>query len=138
MLFSPAEYSSLPGMPFPGDPEHYPTRDEVVAYLRGYAETFALPVTTGARVAAVDRDGASFRVSTTGGATFATRSVIAATGSFGNPYVPELPGRSEYQGRVLHAFDYREPSAFEGQRIVGWEAPTARCRSRWSWRASHA
>jgi putative flavoprotein involved in K+ transport len=28
-LFSPARYSSLPGMPFPGDPDHYPGRDEV-------------------------------------------------------------------------------------------------------------
>ena len=30
-LFSPARFSSLPGLPFPGDPERYPTRDEVIA-----------------------------------------------------------------------------------------------------------
>ncbi len=30
-LFTPARYSSLPGRAFPGDPDHYPTRDEVVA-----------------------------------------------------------------------------------------------------------
>jgi hypothetical protein len=30
--FSAARFSSLPGMPFPGDPERYPVRDEVVAY----------------------------------------------------------------------------------------------------------
>lgn len=29
-LFSPARYSELPGLPFPGDPEHYPTRDETI------------------------------------------------------------------------------------------------------------
>ncbi|WP_171909121.1 FAD-dependent oxidoreductase [Paenibacillus sp. GP183] len=29
-LFSPAAYSSLPGMQFPGDPNRYPTRNEVV------------------------------------------------------------------------------------------------------------
>lgn len=33
-LFSPARYSSLPGLAFPGDPEHYPHRDEVIDYLR--------------------------------------------------------------------------------------------------------
>lgn len=38
-LFSPARYSGLPGLPFPGLPDRYPTREEVVAYLRGYAET---------------------------------------------------------------------------------------------------
>src|SRR5437660_8626719 len=42
-LFSPARYSSLPGLPFPGNPERYPTRDEVVSYLRRYALRFDLP-----------------------------------------------------------------------------------------------
>src|SRR5262245_3699627 len=43
-LFTPRRYSALPGLPFPGEPDGYPTRDEVVAYLEGYAETFELPV----------------------------------------------------------------------------------------------
>ena len=29
-LFSPVAYSSLPGLPFPGDPKSYPARDDVV------------------------------------------------------------------------------------------------------------
>lgn len=33
MAFSPAEYSSMPGVPFPGAPDHYPSRDEVADYL---------------------------------------------------------------------------------------------------------
>jgi putative flavoprotein involved in K+ transport len=32
-LFTPRRYSSLPGLPFPGDPEGYPTRDEVITYI---------------------------------------------------------------------------------------------------------
>src|SRR5215204_1098025 len=43
-LFTPRRYSALPGLPFPGDPEGYPTRDEVSEYLERYAETFDLPV----------------------------------------------------------------------------------------------
>src|SRR5262245_1301463 len=49
-LFSPARYSGLPGWPFPGDPDRYPRRDEVVAYLRDYARRFELPVIAGAKV----------------------------------------------------------------------------------------
>src|SRR5690554_6379701 len=49
-LFSPARRSSLPGLPFPGDPEHYHHRDEVVDYLDRYATHHELPVRTGARV----------------------------------------------------------------------------------------
>ena len=38
-LFTPVRYSSLPGMRMPGDPDAYPTRDEVAAYLTEYAST---------------------------------------------------------------------------------------------------
>src|SRR5918912_1711747 len=30
-LFTPRRYSALPELPFPGDPDGYPTRDEVLA-----------------------------------------------------------------------------------------------------------
>ncbi|CCG02303.1 putative flavin-binding monooxygenase involved in arsenic resistance, partial [Blastococcus saxobsidens] len=46
-LFPPARYCALPGLPFPGDPARYPHRDEAAAYLRQYADHFALPVLTG-------------------------------------------------------------------------------------------
>src|ERR671923_1421568 len=49
-LFTPRGYSALPGVPFPGDPDGYPTRDEVISYLERYAETFELPVELGSRV----------------------------------------------------------------------------------------
>ena len=42
-LFTPRRYSALPGLPFPGDPDGYPTRDEVIAYLERYAETLRAP-----------------------------------------------------------------------------------------------
>ena len=35
VLFTPVRYDSLPGLPFPGDPDSYPARDDVVAYLDG-------------------------------------------------------------------------------------------------------
>src|SRR5918993_4258480 len=64
-LFSPPRYSGLPGMPFPGPPDRYPTRDGVTAYLRGYAEVFGLPVVTGERVLRAEQaGGAGFRVLT--------------------------------------------------------------------------
>src|SRR5689334_9422832 len=59
-LFSPAQFSSLPGLLFPGDPERYPARDEVIAYLRQYADHFQLPIASGVRVASVARDGELF------------------------------------------------------------------------------
>ena len=39
-LFTPSQYSNLPGMPFPAPADHYPTKDEVADYLRTYAARF--------------------------------------------------------------------------------------------------
>ena len=117
-LFSPARFSSLPGLPFPGDPERYPTRDEVIAYLRQYAEYFQLPIVTNAFVAQIARDSELFTVQTDDGRAFQARSLIAATGSFHRPYLPQLPGQDTFRGSVLHAFAYRDPAPFQSQRVV--------------------
>ena len=56
-LFSPVGYSSLPGLDFPGDPSHYPHRDEVAAYLRRYADGLGADIRTNTPVTAVQADG---------------------------------------------------------------------------------
>src|SRR5215211_5721330 len=44
VLFTPRAYSALPGLAVPGDPEGFPTKDEMADYLEAYARHFALPV----------------------------------------------------------------------------------------------
>lgn len=116
-LFSPARYSALPGSPFPGDPERYPHRDEVVDYLRDYAKHLDADLRTGHRVAEVLRDN-RFRVTIADGTSFTAPIVIAATGGFGNPHRPTVPGLDEFPGTVLHAARYRSPGEFHGQRVI--------------------
>ena len=117
-LFSPARFSSLPGLPFPGDPGRYPSRDDVVGYLQAYAAQFRLPVVTSTRVAEVTQDGAQFLVHSDDGRVFAGRSLIAATGAFHRPYLPQLSGEEQFRGTIAHASGYRTPTPFVGQRIV--------------------
>lgn len=118
-LFSPARYSSLPGMPFPGaDHDRYPHRDEVVAYLTAYAARLDADIRTGRRVTSVRRVGSEFEVVLDGGGRLAARAVVAASGTFGRPHRPALPGLEGFTGQVLHAADYREPAPFAGRRVV--------------------
>jgi putative flavoprotein involved in K+ transport len=118
-LFSPARYSGLPGMPFPGSPDRYPARDEVVGYLRGYAEAFGLPVLAGKRVLRAERAAAGgFRLLTDHGEEYRARTLIAATGSFARPHQPRFPGQEAFRGKILHATEYRNPIAFRGKRVV--------------------
>jgi putative flavoprotein involved in K+ transport len=117
-LFSPARFSSLPGSSFPGDPERYPARDEVTAYLRQYADHFQLPIVSGVRVASVTHEEELFAVQSDDGQVYYARSVIAATGSFHRPYLPKLPGQDGFGGTIVHAFAYHNRAPFEGQRVV--------------------
>ncbi|WP_422770649.1 flavin-containing monooxygenase [Plantactinospora sp. WMMC1484] len=117
-LFSPARFSSLPGAPFPGDPGRYPVRDEVIAYLSGYAGRVDADVRWGVRVDHVVRVRDGFEVITVRGGVLRARLVVAASGGFGRPYRPSLPGLETFAGRVLHSAEYREPSPFAGARVV--------------------
>jgi putative flavoprotein involved in K+ transport len=42
-LFSPARFSTLPGLRFPGRLSRYPTRDDMAHYLSDFATHFELP-----------------------------------------------------------------------------------------------
>lgn len=116
-LFSPARYSALPGLPFPGDPERYPHRDEVTDYLRTYAMRLDADIRTGHRVTEVAHDN-GYRVTTADGTTFTAPLLLAATGGFGNPHRPALPGLDDFSGTVQHAAQYRSPEPFRDQRVI--------------------
>jgi putative flavoprotein involved in K+ transport len=118
-LFSPARFSALPGRSFAGDGERYPTRDEVVDYLRGYAATLDADVRCGQRVDTVERDEEGRLIArTAAGLEVQAAMVIAATGGFRRPHRPALAGVERFTGAVLHSSQYRAPEQFAGQRVV--------------------
>ena len=117
-LNSTARYSSLPGLPFPGQLDRYPRRDEVVAYLRSYAAHFALPIVTGAAVAKIERSGRFFRVTTGDKGYFKAYTIVAATGFFGQPHLPNLPDQAQFRGQIMHSAHYRRPESFRQQRVL--------------------
>ena len=108
-LFTPRRYSALPGLPFPGDPDGYPARDEVTAYLERYAETFELPIELHSEVTMLDRrDDMRFRLEV-GGRTIIADQVVVATGPFQAPYVPEVAEKLAGDVFQTHAVGYRRP-----------------------------
>jgi putative flavoprotein involved in K+ transport len=118
-LFSPARYSGMPGLDFPRDPGHYPHRDEVVGYLRRYAAGLDADIRTHTPVTAVEaHDKAGFLVRTATGHAIRAAGVVAASGSFGHPYLPVLPGQDHFTGRLLHVAGYRSPRQHAGERVV--------------------
>jgi len=90
-LFTPRAYDGLPGLEFPGDPDGYPTRAEVLAYLQEYAAKFDLPVRLGTPVRGLSREGHEFVLELDDGRIRAEQVVIA-TGPFQEPRVPAIAG----------------------------------------------
>jgi putative flavoprotein involved in K+ transport len=117
-LFSPAQYSSLPGrmMPVPVD-GGYPSAAETVAYLSDYEQRYALPVMRPAHVRAVRRGGERLLVETAAG-TWQARIVISATGTWWRPYLPYCPGIRDFRGEQLHTAGYHGPEPLRGERVV--------------------
>ena len=107
-LFTPARYSSLPGLRFPGDPDGYPRRDDVVAYLTEYARRFALPVVLGSRVCAVRRAEGRYLVELEDRG-YTADQVVVATGPFQVPLVPAIADQLGEGVFQLHSARYGAP-----------------------------
>ena len=108
-LFTPRRYSALPGFPFPGDLDGYPTRDEVIAYLEQYAQTFELPLKLNSEVKKLEvGDDGRFRLEVDG-RTVTADQVVVATGPFQAPNVPTLAERLADVVFQTHAVGYRRP-----------------------------
>jgi len=118
-LFSPARYSALPAVAMAGDPDRYPSRDEVVSYLEAYGRRFADDLRLGERVESVERfQGEGLIVKTEAGSEYHAGAVIAATGHFGSPFRPNLTGLDSFDGTVVHSADYISAGPFTGSRTV--------------------
>ena len=107
-LFTAARYSGLPDLPFPGEPDSYPTKDAVAQYLRDYATTFGLPIRHNTAVTGVTREGAGFSVHTDG-ETFHAAHVVIATGPFQIPVIPTVSAALGPDIVQLHSSAYRTP-----------------------------
>jgi putative flavoprotein involved in K+ transport len=109
-LFTPRRNDALPGLEFPGDPDGYPTRDEMIAYLERYAETFELPVQFGSAVRSVRGENGSFRLELDDGIVEADQ-IVVATGPFQIPRVPGFATDLDPEVFQTHSVGYRNPGA---------------------------
>jgi putative flavoprotein involved in K+ transport len=117
-LFSPAQYDSLPGLPFPAPADTHPSKDDVADYLAGYADHFALPVRLDSPVIGLHRDDGTFTATTPTG-TLTAKQVVVATGPFQTPHVPALAEQLDPVVPQLHSAEYRNPRQLPaGARVL--------------------
>jgi putative flavoprotein involved in K+ transport len=107
-LFTPANFNSLPGMPFPARGGHFPTKDEMADYLEAYAARFQLPVRLGVRVDELARDGDRYLIAA-GARRLQANHVVVATGAYATPRLPTFASQLDTAITQLHSVAYRNP-----------------------------
>ncbi|WP_318618343.1 NAD(P)/FAD-dependent oxidoreductase [Sporosarcina sp. YIM B06819] len=117
-LFSPVQYSSLPGLRFQGDIHHYPTKTEVMSYLNTYAQKFDLNIATGKTVTEVLKEQELFLIKTEEGELFKAKTIISATGSFDLPNLSEIMGTESFAGEIIHSGQYSNPKRYANKRVI--------------------
>ncbi|TNC47315.1 FAD-dependent oxidoreductase [Rubellimicrobium rubrum] len=118
----PAWHDRFPAQEFDGlDPDAFAPKDRIVAYFECFAARIAAPIHCGVEVTEARPlpSGAGFRIETTAGPIEA-RNLVAATGPFQRPIVPDFVPRDVVPFQI-HSAAYRNPDQLPegGVLVVG-------------------
>jgi hypothetical protein len=121
-MISSKRMSEFSDFPMPKQYPPYPSHQQALEYLRGYARHFGIYElarfnTSVVRVEPVaDAPDSAWRVILDSGEVLTYRGVVIASGHHSQPRMPELPG--EFAGELLHAHDYKTPDVLRGKRVL--------------------
>lgn len=87
------------------------------AWFARYEEDWGLPVERPVRVDRVTSEG-ELLVVQAGERTWRTRTLVNATGTWTQPFLPYYPGLETFRGEQLHTADYPGPEHFAGKRVL--------------------
>ncbi|WBL24019.1 flavin-containing monooxygenase [Zunongwangia sp. HRR-M8] len=117
-LFTPTEFNHLPGMDFPSEKGHYPSKTEVANYFKLYAEKFDFPIQLNTLVTSVSKEKSTFFI-TTEKEELKAKNVVIATGPFHIPYTPPFYKKIDKSVFQIHSNFYKNPLQLqEGNALV--------------------
>jgi len=118
-LVTPNWQCALPGFGYDGtDPDGFMPRDEIVAYLRRYAESFRPPLVEGVEVTRLRTDGTGRFAVTTGAGTLTADQVVVATGPYQVPLTPRVAERLPDDITQVHSSGYRNPEQLPAGAVL--------------------
>lgn len=122
-LVTPNWQLRLPDMEYEGqNPEGFLTRQEVIDYLKRFAEQFDPPIKEGVKATSVESapNSDQFIVNTDNG-TYSASNVVVATGTFQKPDIPEFSDKLSDDLMQIHSSEYENPDQLPpgGVLVVG-------------------
>jgi putative flavoprotein involved in K+ transport len=116
-LNTPRLLSYLPRYRLPRRYGRWPSRDDVVEYLRDYVRRLGLQIRFGTEVRRIERSDHGWRLSTSA-AHLEARCVVVTTGHDHDAFIPDWPGRDGFPGKLIHSSSYREPTPFRDRDVL--------------------
>jgi cation diffusion facilitator CzcD-associated flavoprotein CzcO len=129
-LHNETAHNHLPYLPFPATWPTYLPKDKLAGWLEAYSESMELNVWTATEFVSADYEPADYepaarawtaRVERADGTIRRLRvpHIVLATGSVsGEPYLPDLPGLSTFDGEVLHSSQFAGAAGYAGRRAL--------------------
>lgn len=147
-LFLPKQFCQLPMLPMPESYPFYPCRDQFVSYLDEYADRFQIkPVFNTAVITAEFVDGIGMwavscrlvsqedsqqqdsmsapdacdnhdLLADDADVLYLAERLVIATGENAESFVPKLPGREMYDGKIIHASQYRDGKDYTNKKVL--------------------
>ena len=118
-LVTPNWQCTLPGYPYAGDdPDGYMLKDEIVAYIEGFARMVNPPIHEGVSVERVSRDAdGRFRIRSTMG-EWTADNVVMATSGYHVPTIPRVGERLAPDLVQIHSRDYKNPAQLPAGEVL--------------------
>lgn len=126
-LFTPAQFDSLPGMPFPAAKDTYPGKDDVANYLQEYAARFQLPMRLNMSVTSLTRSDGVYVVNA-GAEALEADQVVVATGPFHVPFVPPIAKGLGPEVTQIHSVSYRHARSLPAGKVLVVGAANSGCQ----------
>ncbi|MDZ5474171.1 NAD(P)/FAD-dependent oxidoreductase [Bacillus sp. 31A1R] len=117
VLFTPRNYSSLPGMVLQGNPCGFPTKDEIADYLESYSSQFDLPIQLNTEVQEVLLENKIFKIKANDSVMLA-KKVVITTGPFHTPNIPFLSKELSKEVLQIHSANYKNPSQLKDGPVL--------------------
>ncbi|KAF8843041.1 FAD/NAD(P)-binding domain-containing protein [Paxillus ammoniavirescens] len=126
-LHDPVWYDHMPYLPFPPSWPVYTPALKLADWLESYAHSLELNVWTSATVASIEKEtgdsGKRWSVDVARGdgrkRTFKVNHVVLALGiGSGTPHIPDIPGKDEFKGQVLHSNKHNFATDHLGKKVA--------------------
>jgi len=126
-LISSKRLTEFTDFPMPAEFPAYPSHEQVLEYLRSYAQAFKLrkAIRFNCTVSRLQPQGPRWLVALADGESRSYAGVVIANGHNWDPKQPTYPG--DFSGIQLHSRDYKTPDVLRGRRVLVVGAGNSGC-----------